>query len=327
MSTTGSRQAIVWIFISALTASGLTAAAMVTVVPDLVRAPAPPNLPIVAPATTAPPLQTQPLALAGELDELRAEVASLREQLTAQHQQQLQPRIGPDFDTPPGESSLSEPTTADSVRAALHRLLETENDAAVKDAVRRALNEVRAEERAERERAERAKNKDALMKLIGNRLTELRTELGLSDDQINRINDLAIDFVDDRAAAAANGASADELAAMDRGVQRGVRDIMGDATYREYRKSEISRAGRPLVGMALATVGLDAQQWDNVNRFLDGHIDRVVDSDVRLQTEEMTPAARKQLKDEMDAANQAAWQTMLDQYLTDEQRSRVPNRK
>ena len=324
------RIAIAWMFVSAIVASGLTAAALLVVMPELTRpipaTPAPQPVAAQTDDNAQPMSQTQtapdgmpPGDWQGEIDALRAEVSNLRNALAEQADRQPVP----DLD---GGSLPDSGVAKGELRDALRNLLETENNESVKDAVRRAINEIRREEKEAAAAANAAKNKDALLKLVGNRLDELRDELGLSDDQVGRIGDLAQEFLDERQAAAANGASADELAAMDRAAQRGVQDIMGATNYREFRKAEILRAGRPMVGMALAMAGLDAQQWDNVNRYLEGHVDRIADNDVRLQTEDLSPEQRQELKAETDAANQDAWSTILQEYLTDEQRSRVPKK-
>jgi hypothetical protein len=192
--------------------------------------------------------------------------------------------------------------------------------------VRAAIAEIE-KERGEAQAAEkRVKQREWYLDAVDKRLEELREPLALSEDEIQRIQVLALEKIADRQADEAEGAPQAELGEIDRAAQAGVREVLGDARYRQYRKLDIDKIARPMVAKVSSLAGVNALQRREIEGLLSEHIDRIVDKEVRIRSESLSSEERGELRRQIDEQNQEAWRRLREDILTEEQRKRVPNR-
>ena len=74
-------------------------------------------------------------------------------------------------------------------------------------------------------------------------------------------------------------------------------------------------------------VGITTEQRERIEDLLENHIERVVDHDVRLKTEELPAEERARLGRELQVASRQGWDRLRNEILNEEQRKRVPKRR
>ncbi len=193
-------------------------------------------------------------------------------------------------------------------------------------AVREAIDTIRSEDAVaatERKRAADFKNR---MGEVDRRLRDYKAKLELTDAEATAFRAAAEAGLERHLVAQADGASREDLAAIDREKERAYREILGNAKHREFRKLEIDHLARPVIVDAANRAGVDSHQRDQIERLLSDHIERYVDPEIRLRTEELDAATRGSIMKDMKEANRAAWDRLRNQILTPEQRERVPVR-
>jgi len=193
-------------------------------------------------------------------------------------------------------------------------------------AVREAINTIRSEDAVAATERKRAQDFKRRMGEVDRRLRDYAAKLELTEEEATAFRAAAKSGLERHLTAQAEGASRDELAAIDREKERAYRDILGSAKHRDFRKLEIDQAARPVIVDAANRAGVDSHQRDQIERLLSDHIERYVDPEIRIRTEELDAETRASIMQDMNAANRAAWDRLRNQILTPEQRERVPIR-
>jgi len=199
-------------------------------------------------------------------------------------------------------------------------------DQAFVDRVRAAIETIRRENREANAEGEQRRKREKYLNGLDKRLSNYKDRLGLTDPQVADLGRLAERAFDERAAAQVAGATGDELASMDRETARVSQGLMGQETYREFRKLELDRAARPIIVDAAIKAGVDQEQRDQIETLLTRHIEKVVEWDVRVRTDDLPGDERERIMTEYRNANRDAWDRLRSDILTEEQRQRVPIR-
>ncbi len=194
------------------------------------------------------------------------------------------------------------------------------------DAVRSAIGEIQRQNREVGAEKKRGDDRKRYLTEVDKRLRDYADPLQLTEAQLTSFKSAAETSIDARLAAQANGAKREELESLDREKERAFRDILGSARHREYRKLEIDRFARPFIADIASKAGVDGRQRDQIESLLSSHIDRLVDTDVRLKTEELDGSTRTTLRTSVNTANREAWDRLRNEILRDDQRDRVPAR-
>ena len=190
-----------------------------------------------------------------------------------------------------------------------------------------AMTEIERRRKARSAQENLVQRRDKFLASIKKRYRNYREPLQLSGDELERIEKTATTYVDERLDLQADGATRPELEARDREARREIRAILGTDRYRKLRRLELDQSARPVIVDAANRAGVDAGQRKQIETLLADHIERVVDLDVRLRTDEVSDDERRQIREQMNTANRSSWDRLRNDILTDEQRERVPERR
>jgi hypothetical protein len=187
------------------------------------------------------------------------------------------------------------------------------------------LIEQRKKERMSLEKADKSKAK--VLADLAKKLTNYTKPLDLTDAEIAEYTELATEYLDERFDAQLEGAEQSELRAMDRAARRGVQALLGADRYRKMRALEIDTLARPVIADTANRAGVTTEQREQIETLLSTHIERMVDVDVRMRTEELPAETLRELQTEVQRMNRQAWDDLRYDILTEEQRGRVPERR
>ncbi len=174
-----------------------------------------------------------------------------------------------------------------------------------------ALTEIEKRRAERKQREQLIGRRDGYLAEVKKRYTNYKGPLALTDEELGRIQTVAETYVDERLLLQADGHAQEELLARDRKARRDIRDIMGPDRYRKLRALELDRAARPVIVDAAGKAGVDSEQRKQIERLLSDHIERIVDSDVRVRTEGFDLALLA-LSEEAKADNLAVTAPALD---------------
>lgn len=189
-----------------------------------------------------------------------------------------------------------------------------------------ALGEIDRRKQAAQQRETLEQRRDRYLAEVHKQYANYRVPLDLSDTEITHLESISEEFVDHRIELQNSGAGDVEIAAQERAARREIRDVLGAERYRKLRGLELDKVARPVIVMAATRAGVDTEQRERIETLLSDHIERIVDYDVTLRTDEVPDAERKRIQDEMNRANRDAWDRLRNEILTEEQRGRVPER-
>lgn len=185
----------------------------------------------------------------------------------------------------------------------------------------RELAELEAKRLAQQ--AKLAETRDKVLEASIKRLQGFAEQLGLADWQLAEIEAMASELTMDYLIAQADGASKEELDAIVRDANRETQRIMGDAMYRDYRVARYNSEVDPKIDWVMGAVSGDEQQRERMREHWYGHSDRTVDRRIRVDTQEMTPEEREELRRELEEADGEAWREGVETVLTPEQQRQM----
>jgi hypothetical protein len=189
-----------------------------------------------------------------------------------------------------------------------------------------ALGEIDRRKKAAEQRETIEQRRSRYLSEAHKQYANYRDPLALSDGDVTRLESISEKFVDQRIELQTSGADGAALAEQERAARREIRDVLGAERYRKLRGLELDKVARPVIVMAATRAGVDTEQRERIETLLSDHIERIVDYDVTLRTDEVQDDERKRIQDEMNRANREAWDRIRNDILTQEQRGRVPER-
>jgi hypothetical protein len=235
----------------------------------------------------------------------------------------LRGRSGPASEAPlPVQPGMSEP-----LEAALLALLESPSPA-LRARFREALEDpvserdeptVRLSDEEERKLAEFIADIDAV-------LDGWSETYGLREFQVEELKVVARRSIARMVEAKRQGASPQELAAMDVAAQAEVRRIVGDAVYLATERERVTGEARKALTWLSAAVGLTPTQHTQLDRLVAEGVERDLPAIVRLRSESLIDDDREALQRSLEQQREENWLRIRNELLTEEQRQRIPGK-
>ena len=148
----------------------------------------------------------------------------------------------------------------------------------------------------------------------------------LREWQVEELKSLLRRSVERMAGAKRQGASPQELAAMDVEAQAEVRRIVGDAVYVATERVRVTQGARNALTWLSAAVGLTPAQHTQLDRFVAEGVERDLPAIVRLRSETMADEEREALQRRLEQQRDETWRRIRNELLTEEQRQRIPGK-
>lgn len=146
----------------------------------------------------------------------------------------------------------------------------------------------------------------------------------LGDARVDELKALARRAVQKTVDAKREGATAQQLAALDVETQAEVRRLVGDPVYVATERARITADARKGITWVAAAVGLTPAQHTQLDRILAESVEQVLPDVIRYRTTSLPDAERAAIEASLAQRRTAGWDRFRADVLTEEQRRRLP---
>lgn len=146
----------------------------------------------------------------------------------------------------------------------------------------------------------------------------------LGDARVDELKALARRAIERTLAAKREGATAQQLAALDVETQAEVRRLVGDPVYVATERARITADARKGITWVAAAVGLTAAQHTQLDRILAESVEQVLPDVIRYRTTPLPDAERAAIQASLEQRRTSGWDRFRTDVLTEEQRRRLP---
>lgn len=146
----------------------------------------------------------------------------------------------------------------------------------------------------------------------------------LGEGRVDELKALAQRAVQKTVDAQREGASAQQLAALDVETQAEVRRLVGDPVYTATERARITADARKGITWVAAAVGLTPAQHTQLDRLLSESVEQVLPDVIRYRTTSLPDTERAAIEASLAQRRTAGWDRFRADVLTEEQRRRLP---
>jgi len=149
----------------------------------------------------------------------------------------------------------------------------------------------------------------------------------LGEGRVEELKGLARRAIQRTLDAKREGASAQQLAALDVETQAEVRRLVGDGVYAATERARITADARKGLTWVSAAVGLTPAQHTQLDRMLSDSVEQALPDVIRYRTVPLPEAERAALLASLEQRKAANGERFRTEVLTEEQRRRLPTGK
>lgn len=149
----------------------------------------------------------------------------------------------------------------------------------------------------------------------------------LADGRVEELKTFAHGAIQRALDAKRDGATPQQLTALDVEAQAGIRRIVGDPVYVATERARITAEARKGLTWVLASVGLTPEQHAQLDGIVSDSVERALPDVVRFRSVPLPDAERAALQASLQQRRAANWEHFRDDVLTEEQRRRLTTGK